>query len=278
MLQKIGNETVGRVAYYKSDVQTWYAESSNKGIPQSVKGFDFRISSGAAPTLNISTTIYFEYLWDGTKVPDANGGDLYKIVLQKLFKEYGFRETETSIGQKTNQPRSYTTTQDAPNHLPDDITVARGDVSCTLKAGTYSLDVTCDSPDIQKYLAGRMQPFAQSYSKGNQTWIKDIVAGPLVIKSEKNTNNQPITGSETSGYDIAEMVVQMGDKRRVALFYANYNKSSQWHYVTEATDEFGFPCTDIMKNTEARKALYDQICYDNNQGQIRVDSDRRALQ
>ena len=136
----------------------------------------------------------------------------------------------------------------------------------------------CDSPNIQKYLAGRMAPFAKAYAKGTQTWIKDITAGPLVIKSEKTTNNQPITASETSGYDIAEMIVQMGDKRRVALFYANYNKSSDWHYVTEANDEFGFSCKDIMKNQDARKAMYDQICYDDTSGQIRVNSNRRALQ
>jgi hypothetical protein len=278
MLKKIGDSTVNQVAYYKSDVQTWYAEGSDKGTAHTVDGYDFKITDSAAPALAITSTIYFEDLWDGVKTPSVDGAGLYKIVLQKLIGEYGFQETKDSIEQKANQPKSYTSLDQQRDEIPDDITVAQGKTNCTLHAEKYSLHVTCDNPDIHTYLAGRMKPFAEKYAAGSQTWIKDIVAGPLVIKSEKTTNNQPITASQTSGYDLAEMIIQMGDKRRIALFYANYNKSSEWHYVTEATDEFGFPCKDIMKNADARKALYNQICYDDARGQVRVDSNERALQ
>lgn len=277
-LKEVGDKTVNQVAYYKSDVQTWHAESSNKGVPVAVEGYDFWITDGAAPTLLISSTIYFEDLWDGTKTPAVDGAGLYKIVLQELIGQHGFREGKDSIEQKAGAAKSYTTLDQQRDNILGDITVVRGKTSCTLTAGKYSLQVQCDSPDIHKYLAARMKPFAEQYAAGSQTWIRDIVAGPLVIKSEKTTNNQPITASQTSGYDLAEMIVQMGDKRRIALFYANYNKSSDWHYITEAADEFGFPCEDIIQSTDARKAMHNQICYDKARGQIRVDSSQRALQ
>ncbi|HSD56060.1 MAG TPA: hypothetical protein VLA92_02820, partial [Candidatus Saccharimonadales bacterium] len=211
--------------------------------------------------------------WDGVQTPKQGGGYIYKLILQKLFKDYGFKESEDSIQQKANAPATYT-----GEGMPDPITVTNGDVSCTISATQYTAETVCDSMQIQKYLAQRMKPFADAYAKGSQTWIKDIVAGPLVIKSEKVEGNYPIMASRTSGYDVAEMVTQMGDKRRIALFYANYNKSSEWHYITEATDEFGFPCKDIMKSRDARKAMYDQICYQDGVGQIRVDNDRLTLQ
>jgi hypothetical protein len=279
MLRAISKDVLAQIDKYTANTQVFYGENSAQGSGETIDGYDFKIDSRSAPTLNIWTTVSSETIPDDSYYPKQHGSDLYKITLQKLIGQYGFQESKDSIEEKANKPQSYTTLQpNMPDDIPDDITVAKSDVSCELTADSYSLSVTCTSPTIKKYLAQRMKPFVDQYTIGTKTWVKDVTAGPLVIKSEKTTSNQPIMGSETSGYDIAEMVIQMGTKRRVALFYANYNKNSQWHYVTEAPDEFGFPCTDIMKDPEARRALYDQICYDNTKGQVRVDSGRRALQ
>jgi hypothetical protein len=71
-------------------------------------------------------------------------------------------------------------------------------------------------------------------------------------------------------------VQQTGGQKELALYYA---KNNVWHYVTQHGDEWGFSCADIKANPDARKAFYDQICYEYNPdlGQIRLDSSSPAL-
>lgn len=88
-------------------------------------------------------------------------------------------------------------------------------------------------------------------------------------------NKEP-TESETPGYDLAELLIQQNSQKpELALYYAN---NGSWHYVTRHSDEWGFSCDAMKADPEARKALYDQICYQYpNTGQVRLDSSRRAL-
>lgn len=237
---------------YKVTTRGWYAEYGPSREPASVPGYDFQISTAGDPVLIADAA---RRAADGgletgkptkplTTVVDALGAALHGR---------GFKSSDTLHYRKDDQ------------------------VCIINLEATYTLSMICNSPEVHKYFAAQLDPFVKSYAANKKVATTNIEFGPLKINSQNRGGNPAVGASETAGYDLAELVVQQGGKKTVALYY---QKDKTWHFITEAHDEFGFSCEDIMQNPDARKAMHDQVCYEyrGDVGQIRVDSDRRALQ
>lgn len=237
---------------YKVSTRGWYAEYGPSRDPASVPGYDFQISTAGDPVIIADAA---QRATDGgletgkptkpiTTVVDALGAALQKR---------GFKSTDTLHYRKDDQ-------------------------TCVINVeATYTLSMICNSPEVHTYFAAQLDPFVKSYAANKKVTTTNIEFGPLKINSQNRGGNPAVGASETAGYDLAELVVQQGGTKTVALYY---QKDKAWHFITEAHDEFGFSCEDVMKNPDARKAMRDQVCYEyrGDVGQIRVDSDRRALQ
>lgn len=136
------------------------------------------------------------------------------------------------------------------------------------------LTLTCYTKEDTNAAAAKIQPFVAAYTKSNQnTDSSSTTYGPATIKSQNKSG--VITSSFAPGYDIAEAVIQNGTRKQLALFYSK--DGGAWHYITQADDEYGFSCSAYTANPDVRKAMYDQICL-SDQGQVRLDTNNRALQ
>lgn len=264
---------------YDTTTQVWYAENTTEGDPVSVPGYNFKISSSTAPTLHVIpvhiSAIEGITVGIGNIYPAHDIAAVYTTLRDNLGKS-GFQEVNGASSAESQQ-LSDASTGDVTRTLQNVKTQQQCKV--TEEPSYYSLAMTCTSPAVNRALAAQMAPFVALYTKGKSQAQQDTSFGPLDIRSQDPTHNSegPIFASESAGYDVAELVAHKGTSHYVALFYAHNNA---WRYITDAGDEYGFDCTPIWNDPEARKALHDQVCYDfkDNSGQIRVDSDRRALQ
>lgn len=219
--------------------RTGWTGQRTAGSPVKVPGYAFTISSEAIPGL----WIHPKRVNDELKETSQSVDDVWGLVHQKLVVA-GFRESSSE---------SY----------------IRDKETCTIKheLGTKLLELRCTSPKFERALAEQAKPFVGAYLASHRTTESDdLVFGPLVIRSQNP--NGPITASKMAGYDLAEAVIGHSGASTIALYYSY---QGVWHYVTEATDEFGFSCSAIMKNPDARKAYRHQWCYQReNDGGLRV--------
>jgi|GEM_PF-2899568 len=258
---------------HKTDTRTWFAEQSEAGQDLKPAGQTFVISSSSMPTLSVEPAkIMTNAAVFSSFKPDHNGPEIYNTVLDTLHEKYDFTEAAPDDVLRDHQAAEL-----GQGYKVTDYRLISGDKTCRVSVGDYTLTMTCISQPAADELGAQYAPLVKLYADAMRIDSSALKVGPLVIRSQDKGGNGAITFSKTAGYDIAEMVVRNGKKRSDALFYA---KGDTWHYVTEANDEYGFSCEPIMRDPEARKAFYDQVCYDykNDAGQIRVDSSRRALQ
>ncbi len=266
ILQTVSKEVPAKLPDYAVRITPEWQGSFDGGEIKTIAPYKFRISSGDYPGISFYPA--------AQKYSDANGPIVPKQGLDKLdnalvasFKKHGVNAmTPGQAVVETGQYKEYEFT--------------RRDETCTTKTDTalYQLHIICRSAALDKAQANKAKPFVTAFLKNKPNLTDaDITVGPIQIKS-RNQKDSPITGSKTANYDLAEAYIQTAgtNKFKTALFY---NKSgADWVYVTSANDEFGFSCEDITKDPDARKAMYDQICYQANTGQVRLDTTNRALQ
>ena len=241
---------------YGSD---WFAQMGT-GIPADVEGFDFKMNSQAAPTLNFGfgdeRPDTFKKFFFFTRTPkhtdsltDANE------VIDSVMARAGFTKT---VGENNN------------------VFYDKQGATCVLATSNDGvLTLSCSTPLIFNTLATDAKPFVDEYQKANPgIAAKDIAFGPLDIKDDADAA-KVITASKSSGYQIAEALVTVNDKEELVLYYRK--TTTPWMYVTKADDEYGFRCGDYQKDADMRKAFYDQICLSET-GHVRLDTNNRALQ
>ena len=255
--------------------QTWAAENTPDGHAISVPGYAFKVSSAGEPGMVISpkNAANVDYV---NNPPSPSTGVIYSSIAATLVKTYGFTDHPLP-------PSAYQETTSL-TYLPLNHTLTRGSDTCSVTEDrTYrTLYMTCGNPAIANILASQTQTFAALFAAAQRVSESDLTVGPVSIKGNSTTQSTaPIAASESPGYNLADVLVQHdGGQRMVALYYA---KNNTWHFITQATDEWGFKCADVVRNADARKAMYDQICYDftnifdQGRGQVRVDSTRKAI-
>lgn len=251
---------------YSASLNPWSAENSYTGSAQLAPGFPFKVFAGSEPTLFIAQT-------DGPDPAVAapqSAAAVYDAIKPKLT-QYGFTQDSQLQLNSTQEPTYIFVKQD---------------MTCTDRVATTppgsslivnTVLINCNSSAMARYMASRLQVFAQITARGLQVPVSQITIGPVSIKTQPAAAGQTvaIAKSETPGYVLAESLFKQGNGRVWVGLY--YQKDNAWHYITKATDEWGFPCMPVMANPDARKAMYDQVCYEQGIGQIRVDSNRRAL-
>jgi hypothetical protein len=226
--------------------------------PQKVEGSDYALSPQSSQTITFEQTVSPK---DKTVIH-------FVIFKKKLGTAWSQNGSASPLAERVNsifKKNKFTATKEGEN-----TTFKRDDDTC-LFSGTQ---LSCFNPDILKVIAGESKPFVDTYlTAHSEIKAKDIVVGPVTIKSQDGSG--VISSSHAAGYDIAEAIVTVNDKRSIALYYKTSN--SNWRYITEAGDEYGFKCGPMQADPDARKAMYDQVCLGEN-GQVRLDTSNRALQ
>ena len=224
-----------------SVVRTGWTGQSTSGSPITVPGYDFTVSDQSLP---------------GLLVHPRRVNDELVVPAQSIDDVWGFvHEHFAAAGFKSLTSDSY----------------IRGDETCTImhEFGSVQLELRCRGEKLEKSLAEQAKPFVDLYLRAH-AGLKagDLMYGPMVVRSQNPSG--PIGASKIAGYDLAEAVVRHGGDSFVALFYGHQGK---WHYITEAYDEFGFSCSDITKDPQARKAFRHQWCYqyENDEGLRKLD-------
>jgi hypothetical protein len=271
ILVSIGNQITASFSDYSVTTGNWIAQAAptDEASTFAVPDYSFKISTAALPRMTfrynerVGEASVSSLVAEGLLVPKHPLDELYHAVVDG-FKSRQF--TAVPSGKSSLSNVYYTS-------------LKRNRLTCNVVSApetTYYVEVSCTSPELERALAAKQAPFVHQYTEHKGLQLTDVtVAGPLTIKSEGIDKNGVISASARAGYDLAELLIVRGTTKTLALYYA---KHGQWHYITEAADEFGFKCSDIMKDSKARTAMYDQICMNDEYAQVRVDSDRRALQ
>jgi hypothetical protein len=244
---------------YKTDIQPWLAQNiSDQKL--AVDGYGYRISSSALPFMQIQPVApHYDTSMPGPATSTSTIRErIGSVLLSKGFSASTTVETMSAMSATTHY--------------------ARGDETCTLDEAraTYTLTLSCNSPELPADVAGEAQPFVNEYLTHHTNLHEaDLSFGPLTIKSQDPSG--VIRQSKNAGYDIAEAIVNEPRGLRIALYYQK--QGGPWHYITDTTDEFGFNCEDMRSNPDARKAMYAQVCYERPNGGPRLlDSAGRATQ
>jgi len=250
----------------------WSAELSPTSFNK-VDGYDYSVS-GVGKGIRLAyeysdkSTTTKRFLFFNRTIPPAKSLDEVKGWIGNRLVMYGFNTTDNKTFQKGD---------DMCTVLNDPAELSGSD----LGEASNLLEVNCFRKEVLRDSAAQMKPFVDEYLKANTNLkASDLAVGPLTVKSKYGKG--VIGSSKSAGYDIAEMVVSTKNKKQIALYYAKNaeigtNNISGWQYVTQADDEFGFKCGDMKADPDARKALYDQVCLNEN-GQVRLDTANRALQ
>lgn len=201
-----------------------------QGAPLDVPGYEFDISDQAMP----GVWIHPKRVNDELLVPTQPIDDVLGFVHQR-FVGASFRG------------------------ISSDSYALNGETcAITQEPGTVLLTVRCEGETLTKALAEQAKPFVDLYLAAHSDLdASDVIYGAMVVRSQNP--HGPIGASKTAGYDIAEAVIERNGSLVIALFYSYEGK---WHYVTQAQDEFGFSCSDIMRDPHARKAFRHQWCYE----------------
>lgn len=246
------------------DNAPWHAQMGN---PQSVSvdGYDFKVSSDSAPTL-----IFVRNL-----VPEKRSIKRFGLFAHELVSAGNPNVLEPLI---TNTLHKYGFTKSGQNYT-------RGNDTCYFNSMDGISQLSCGSSTTFKAAAADAKPFVDEFLKANTAiHASELTFGPVTIKSKYGSG--VFSASKTPGYDIAEAVAaepvvgsSSGDTSKLLVLFVRKG-SGDWQEVTIANDEFGFNCTDFRRTDDIRKALYDQICYEHegDKGQIRLDTNNRALQ
>ena len=259
VVRQIKNELPNEYTDLAIEQSKWTAQQTSRN-PKQVEGYEFKLNPQGSLTLT-----------DSPKEPPVEE----KIITRYLL----FKKTISSVSSEGAEPVSSKVISMLENN---DFSVSGNKEGVTElsrdkeKCFVSNEQLSCLSPTMLKAIAEEIQPFVKEYLKANPSIDeKDLTVGPLTIKSQDGQG--VITASKNSGFDIAEVVFENKGQKKIALFYTN---GDSWKYITQANDEFGFSCEDIKQNPDARKAFYNQICYQyqENKGQIRLDSGGRALQ
>lgn len=260
LFQTVRQDIGSQFSDYTVHVQDWNPMNTDPEA-QYIAGYGFGLAKSAQPYLFV-TPAKSAAIYD-VPPPTKSPRDVADAMANVLRRE-GFTENERDPHTPSPWPRIFTRSID----------------ECTINSQAYSsVSLQCSSPSLRKQQAAAAQPFADAYLAKNPTLkAKDITFGQLTIKSKNNSG--VVTASATAGYDLAEAFIYRTDQKdeepSIALYY---QKNGTWHFITAAKDEYGFSCEDIMADPNARKAYYDQICYDHTlQGQRRMDTARRATQ
>jgi hypothetical protein len=261
-LTKDAKSTYANADFQPADA--WMAEATATAF-NNVKGFDYRVATAGK---GIFWAVNFDYT---TK--SIHRHLFFKKTLQSTIS---VNEIKTFVGDRL---KSYGFT------TSDHKTYQKNDVTCTVLNDPPQLEhpganeasnllyVNCFDASTIRAAATDMKPFVESYLKANPS-VKpsELSVGPLSVKSKSGSG--VISSSHAAGYDIAELVVSTPHKKQIALYYA---RGSAWHYVTQASDEFGFQCGPMSANPEVRNVFYDQVCLSAH-GAVRLDTNNRAVQ
>lgn len=250
----------------------WRAEASATSFNK-VAGYDYSISGVGkgiwlAYEYSDKSTTSTRLLFFKHTVPPAKSLAQVKGWVGSKLTKYGFTTADSKIYQKG---------EDKCTVLNDPGQLSGNDSG----EASNLLEVNCFNKEDLANAATQMKPFVDEYLKANPSLkASDLAVGPLTIKSK--SGGGVIGSSHAAGYDIAELIISTINKKQIALYYAEgavigTNKVSDWHYVTQADDEFGFKCGDMKASPDTRKALYDQVCL-SEIGQVRLDTNNRALQ
>ena len=219
--------------------------------PQRVEGFDYMLAPQNATTITFIQISGFQNK-DTKKFDSAWGqaGGMSSPLAKKVDRTFTRNKfTATKEGNDTAYTR---------------------DADRCLFSGDQ---ITCYGPETLKNIAEESKPFANAYLSAHpHIAVQNMVFGPVTVKSQDGTG--VISSSHEAGYDIAEATVAIDGKQSIALFYKT--TSSDWRYLTEADDEYGFKCGPMQADPEARKAFYDQVCLSGT-GQVKLDTSNRAL-
>lgn len=233
--------------------KTGWNGQRNTGNPVTVEGYKFTLSSLGDPGL----LIHPRPANDELITPSQPTSDVIAYVQEQLAANSFTRSTQ---GSKTAFQQDYT----------------RSGETCMLKTGMESkmFELRCRSNAIDQAFAAQARPFVKTYLKAHKNVREsEVIYGPMVVRSQNP--GEPITASKVAGYDLAEAVVQHSGDSSIALFYS---KQGRWHYITEATDEYGFSCSEIMRDPDARTAFRGQWCYqrENDEGLRILDFDPKT--
>jgi len=245
LIVDIESEVVGMFGADYETRRTGWDGQRDAGDARSVSGYDFALSSRA----NAGIVIEPHAAGDALRDPGVPAEQIVELVRQKLVNG-GFQENR---GGAT----SYN----------------RGDTVCSLSLETVDwlegynerhnagiITLSCEGTVIDRAFAAQADEFVAAYRQAHKKLKeKDIVYGPMVVRSQDPSG--PIGASKAAGYDLAEAVVAHSGNSSIALFYNK--QGGDWHFIAEATDEFGFSCKDIMKDRDARKAYGGYWCQDN---------------
>jgi hypothetical protein len=272
-LSTAGNTAVRQYGDYKADTTIWYAENTPAGKSVAVSGYAFKLNTAAEPQLRVESQVYYESVLNDTGQQETQPlASVSQTVVGALLAQ-GYQEQ--SVTKSDDQLQNDPTGPSTPHATVQNMKLVKGNVICSLSQvdADYYVDVSCSSSDIDHYLAAQMQPFVNIEAKAKKLSVSSITAGPMTIRGAQpgRQSDSAVGPSETAGYNLAEVLLVHGNDRRVALYYSH---NGQWHFITEATDEYGFSCNDVFADPDARRAMFDQVCYDSQIGQHRVDSSR----
>jgi len=252
----------------------WVAEAINQpsASPALAMPGETQLKSNQLPGLGWS--------WTGHS-PSAN--ELYKNVAVTLVNSGFSQDNNTQAKQQNGQMQTYFTLYNFHQR----------DQYCTLinwsDTGSFSSDPVnndefrCyDNATLQsrQAIAKQQQQIGVTLKTAYSKMASPEEIGSIMqVRIASQNKGGVISASEAAGYDIAEASFTFAGSSdvKLALFYEH---NGQWHYVTTATDEYGFSCGDMRADAGARAALHDQICYDYNppaggqQGTRRLDTDR----
>jgi hypothetical protein len=247
---------------YKVDVEPWYAQDTRGTRGMYVSGYTFQLSTAALHTVRIQPRLPRDSEGGSNFTPSVATDTVHDRVAT-IMRQNGFAVGgRIGNGLGTGSKTLYT----------------RGSEICTLTENrvTYDLALVCDSPALRNQLAAQATLFIPQYlSKHPDVQASDITFGPVIIKSRHAAG--VLHPSKTAGYDIAEALITEPRGTRLVLYYQKQN--GPWVYITDTTDEFGFTCSDIRADPDARKAMYAEVCYERpDQGPRLLDAAGRATQ
>jgi hypothetical protein len=219
-------------------------------------GVDFKIS----PLLNPTTY----YIQSDSSSPINSGGWKFS---RHLIQPSGNVDKVINLILPLMRQQGFAIDQSTPF-----IHFAKIDHACDYSHQENVSTLSCYTQEDTNAAAAQVKFMVGGYKLANQTdAVGDMTFGPMVVKSQNGSG--VINSTHVAGFDIAEAINTV----RGTPYYVIYYRKGQgpWLYISKATDEKSFPCSDFQITEEVRKVLNDQVCVSDH-GLVRLDTTHPA--
>ncbi|HET6924389.1 MAG TPA: hypothetical protein VFH39_00985 [Candidatus Saccharimonadales bacterium] len=256
VVAQLKQQVTKKYSYASADTSQWVAQMGS-GAGVTAAGYDYAVSTQSFPSIYFGLKADYNPAKAKHKFPGGVNGEIQNVLKADGYTIVANKYTVTGTGSA--KPTYTTYVNDGTTCL--DIYDANQNV----------VTVSCYTQDNVVHAFARVKPFVTGYLAAHpELKPQNVVFGPVTVKDQ--SNGGVITASKSPQYGISEAVVTVNGQKKLVLYY-----NTQWQYVTQANDEYGFPCSDYAANPELQTVMQGQVCL-GDKGQMHFGTGTSATQ